>query len=212
MRTVTQLAIIRYISSCNAVSEPPEIDLNRDIWNNLISAQGFISAGLNPEQSEDFANILNNRDVTGMRNFAGELGNNALSDFVDRLRDAAAQNPIIREVEELCRQEEFKKTTWYLSTVLRALPTIRNSAPFISPETLFLNPHEDEVEVRWPYRESGKSDFISNSEALIFTLPGMWTHRVFEGQRFYVSSGMRAIPHENRHQLIGCNGCSSRTK
>ena len=174
------ISIIRFISACNSGNRPPEIDSNRDTWNQIIRGREILIQFMNDEQITTFDAVVENRSVEGIRSLAQEV--EILQPPVNRLDDAPEQSPILREVEDLCGQNrnDFIKTTYYLSTILRALPSIRYSAPFISPETLFLNPHEDEVEVRWPFRESGKSDFISNSEALIFTLPGMWTHRVFK--------------------------------
>ena len=48
------------------------------------------------------------------------------------------------------------------------------TSPYISPETLFINPHEAPVEVRKPGKNgSWVSEFIPGAEALIFALPGM---------------------------------------
>ena len=83
------ISIIRYISSCNAGLEPPQIDLNQEIWNTLIGAQGFFNSTLNPNQSEDFANILNNRDVNATGILPDDLGNDGLTSVADGLIDAA---------------------------------------------------------------------------------------------------------------------------
>ena len=192
------ISVIRYIASANNGYQPPEIDVNKPIWDNLLLAQGFFNNVLDDNERNDLNRILENKHVDDMRDFAGKLNNPMVDAAVGDLQDAASQDPFNREIEELCNQERHELTTTYLSTILRALPSIRSSAPFISPDTLFLNPHEDEVEVRHSYGEGGRSEFIPNSEALIFTLPGMWTHRVFKGQRFYISSGMRAIPNQDR--------------
>ena len=71
---------------------------------------------------------------------------------------------------------------------------MKSTSPYISPETLFLNPHEAPLEVRrFLGPGATKSEFIPNAEGLNFALPGMWTHRLFNGERFYVGSGLSAI-------------------
>jgi len=192
------ISVIRYIASANNGYQPPIIDVNKPTWDNLILAKGLLERSLDDEEITELNRILENKHVDDMRGFAERINNPMVNLSVGDLQDAAAQDPFNREIEELFNQENPELFTTYLSTILRALPSIRSSAPFISPETLFLNPHEDEVEVRHSYGEGGRSEFIPSSEALIFTLPGMWTHRIFEGQRFYISSGMKAIPNPDR--------------
>ena len=105
-----------------------------------------------------------------------------------------AGNPFLTELQELVSQDEYKKVSWYLSTLIRALPSMKATSPYISPETLFLNPHEAPLEVRrFLGPGATKSEFIPNAEGLNFALPGMWTHRLFNGERFYVGSGLSAI-------------------
>ena len=61
------------------------------------------------------------------------------------------KDPFAAELEEITKDpEEHPKYTWYLSTLIRAIPSMKSTSPYISPETLFINPHEAPVEVRKP--------------------------------------------------------------
>ena len=149
--------------------------------------------GIEPEDIELLKDIIRNKDVSRLKEL-GEKYPNFIKPFSDQFQDAPPQDPFAAELEEITKDpEEHPKYTWYLSTLIRAIPSMKLTSPYISPETLFINPHEAPVEVRKPGKNgSWVSEFIPGAEALIFALPGMWTHRLFTGERYYVSSGRNA--------------------
>ena len=91
--------------------------------------------------------IIAHTNVEDLKNFA--QGNPALEEFANMFDDKVpAGNPFLTELKELVSRDDYKKVTWYLSTLIRALPSMKATSPYISPETLFLNPHEAPLEVR----------------------------------------------------------------
>ena len=182
---------IQYIAFKNGDIDLPSVDPNLNNWNKLSRALDFL--GSNGVDVDVLGDIIAHKNVGDLQNFAH--GNPMLEQFANMFDDSVpAGNPFHTELKELVSQDEYKKVTWYLSTLIRALPSMKSTSPYISPETLFLNPHEAPMEVRrFLGQGATKSEFIPNAEGLNFALPGMWTHRLFNGERFYVGSGLNAI-------------------
>jgi len=79
-----------------------------------------------------------------------------------------------------------------LSLVMYSCPIFLEDAPYCPLVTLFSNPHEAPVRVYW---KNDAIEHISAKEAIQYTLPGMWTHRLFNGQRMFVTHRGRAEVH-----------------
>ena len=78
-----------------------------------------------------------------------------------------------------------------LRTVFSEVDEIRTSVPYASLDALFTNPSESSVQVKRRL-QSGEfqSDYLPMKEILSFVLPGMWTHRAFQGgARYFANHG-----------------------
>jgi hypothetical protein len=189
-----QISGIRFIAMANNNQKPPKIDPNKEKWKQLergipvFSSLGIIKT----EDIELLKEIILHKNVARLKQLDEKYPELPLS---DQFQDAPPQDPFAAELEVITRDpEKHKGYTWYLSTLIRAIPSMKWTSPYISPETLFINPHEAPVEVRKRGKNNSLiSEFIPGAEALIFALPGMWTHRLFTGDRYYVSSGKDAI-------------------
>ncbi len=187
------ISALRYVAASNSGQHIPNFDPNLEAWQQLQGAVPLLATMLTPNALEELNGIIECKMVDKFVEFAA--GYPILQAFSEQFQTAPDQDPFAEEVTQLCNLEDSHYVTTYLSTLLRALSSMKRSAPFISQETLFLNPHEAAVEVRHEAGNYSKTELITAADALQYTLPGMWTHRLFKAQRFYVCSGRQAIEH-----------------
>ena len=83
----------------------------------------------------------------------------------------------------------------YVSCILREVaqrvPSIGEARPYVSLPTMYNNPAEHTLLVERPIQINGVSsvqrEHLPLKEGMRFLLPGMWTHRLFKSQCFFVS-------------------------
>ena len=110
-----------------------------------------------------------------------------ITPYIDLLIDADPIPPIVRQLKELRRY-----STWYLSIILEKVDTFLDFRPYITLPSYFTNPHETSVAIRGDGQQG--SYFIENvtcSEALRYLQPGMFTHRIGKGKRYFVDHSRR---------------------
>ena len=96
------------------------------------------------------------------------------------------------EIRRVTRGKKNKSNRTYVSCLFRALQSVTKDAPYSSLPALFVNPNEAPVVVKQTF-QGGKyrTESVTSGEALRFLLPGMWTHRLFNGGKrtFIMHSG-----------------------
>ena len=198
-KTLEGSQVIQWLASMKANRKlvAPLPEGNKELWEDRIP-QFLKAIKATPMENPDFWNCFklveeafNERDVEKIKKESKKLKQ------LDQSNDS---NVIILELlcndlkpqmkeHELCRQVENitdSARRHYLSSVMEECPIFRRDTPFSPLPTLFENPHETPVIVNTDW---GSIDMITNKEALKYTLPGMWTHRLGRGQRFFVKHG-----------------------
>jgi len=105
--------------------------------------------------------------------------------IVNALAATLIPSPRIAKICDQVKPLRPHKDTRYISMVMMNCPIFLEDTPYAPLATLFQNPHEAPVEVKRPNDYS--SEYITGKEALRYTMPGMWTHRLFRGQRLFIA-------------------------
>jgi|GEM_PF-3503684 hypothetical protein len=206
---IGNVTVIQYLATKNANMPLNAAQQNVQTWGyirNLLEptiTDGEAHLELNEEDREDFTSHLNNlmaamnnADVTAfkeslnnLRNFMEGLGYDlgprssplipALIAFTSMLIPAPVVPTIAKQVKGLLP----KVQTRTLSLTMYNCQIFLQDAPYCPLNTLFSNPHEAPVKVR----RGLDIEHITAKEAIRYTAPGMWTHRLFGGQRMFVT-------------------------
>ena len=148
------------------------------------------------------------KDVRELRSISEDIGVliaanpqintfNTITPYINLLNDADPIPPIVRQLKELRRY-----STWYLSIILEKVETFLNFRPYITLPSYFTNPHETSVAIRGNGQQG--SYFIENvtgSEALRYLQPGMFTHRISKGSRYFIEHSGRLEQIEEEGQV-----------
>jgi len=192
---------------------------NADLWPQIEKAIKDIKIKINCPD-DDYKNCLDAielsvelRDVNSLKTLVPELliicERHDINEYSIKVLAAYTEGLEEQRMEpEICRQilKLDKGRRWYLSSVMESCPIFQKDTPYSPLSTLFQNPHEKPVEV---YRYRGQPDLITNKEALKYTLPGMWTHRLFRGERYFVKhSGDLNLVGDNKYFSMKLDGNS----
>lgn len=138
-----------------------------------------------------YRNIEECRSVSAEMKTCGLDKNPALMPLVmwiGQLMDTntGSQHPFLREVEEGLKEKTIKwGDLYYLSSILEKIQFFLKDRPYIALPSFFTNPHEDTVPVVYP--NGWEIDTVSRSEVHRYLQPGMFTHRLKGGSRFFIS-------------------------
>jgi hypothetical protein len=198
------VTVLQYLVSWHGDLKLDAMDVNLIEWKNIKDLMTSNPANLRPkldpndfELFDDFIGkiqeMIDNSDVQGIRDvlddmelWADDIKNPVLNSFVPILKLMAGNLTVTPPVHPICEQVKGLKPffeTRYLSLVMFACPIFRKDAPYATLETLFKNPHEAPLTVRF----GAGAEYITAKEALQYTLPGMWTHRLFGAKRLFVT-------------------------
>jgi superfamily II DNA/RNA helicase len=130
---------------------------------------------------------IENQDVKKLQeeceklfNLDNDFEHQILGHRANQLEEQEPEHPLCREIASLDKGRRH-----YLSSIMEECSAFHKDTPFAPLSSLFENPYEEPVIVT-RYGEYNNTDMITNKEALTYTLPGMWTHRLFKGQRYFV--------------------------
>tara|TARA_B110000008_G_scaffold273163_1_gene306991 strand:- start:5967 stop:11276 length:5310 start_codon:yes stop_codon:yes gene_type:complete len=204
------VTVIQYLASKNANQPLNAPRFNVKEWNfieGILDAetqQPQVHDSLNQADQKDFLDIFqylktafNNLSVTDLQsalsllsNFIQTKGYNQTTDvfifyfgILNFQRTMNANAPSITRIAKEVRSLLSPRDTRTLSMVMYNCSVFLMDAPYCPLNTLFANPHEAPVKVK----HGQKTEYITAKEAIQYTLPGMWTHRLFGGQRTFVT-------------------------
>jgi len=108
--------------------------------------------------------------------------------WIDALKDTntGSQHPFLREIEDGLEQKTIKwGDLYYLSSILEKIQLFLVDRPFIALPSFFTNPHEENVPVVNP-KGGWEVDSVSRSDVHRYLQPGMFTHRLKGGSRYFI--------------------------
>lgn len=122
--------------------------------------------------------------------------NRMLVPAIRELEDDEPTPQFLREIQALWGELDAPDQIFaYVSCILREVaqrvPSIGEARPYVSLPTMYSNPAEHTLLVERPIQINGVSsvqrEHLPLKEGMRFLLPGMWTHRLFKSQCFFVS-------------------------
>ena len=201
------VTVIQYLASKNRSIPLDAAIPNLVQWSNLRiqinTYEPMMRSELNPTEITDFEPRL--QAIKSALDDSNVIGfNTAISDFdtwITKLKPLRVQcttffaivkamamtltpSPRIAKICDQVKGLTPRKETRYLSMVMMNCPIFLEDTPYAPLATLFQNPHEAPVEVK--RQNDWSSEYITGKEALRYTMPGMWTHRLFRGQRMFI--------------------------
>ena len=208
---VTFYQWLAHFNNSKGISQLSAPDDNDDYWTQIKSVlenDMFLEMGLKQLKNEPLAQkgrdyldrvkgTLVFRDIGECRRVSAEMKtcgldkNPALMSlvmFIDGLKDTntGSQHPFLREVEDGLKKKTIKwGDLYYLSSILEKIQFFLKDRPYIALPSFFTNPHEDTVPVVYP--NGWEIDTVSRSEVHRYLQPGMFTHRLKGGSRFFIS-------------------------
>ena len=197
-KTPDGATVIQWISSMFAQKKRGVSDPNAKQWKHFHDiVQEIDEYWQNP--GEELKNILDKlkdsitrKSVENIRkcyerihNLApDDVGTKLLEIFVKKLEDFPEKGEFFAEVEAMKDDDDFRMKMRYISSVMYTCRIFLKDTPFSPLSSLFNNPHESPVEV---FDGNRIIDKITNNEAMRYTLPGMWTHRLEGAERWFLT-------------------------
>jgi superfamily II DNA/RNA helicase len=198
--------ILQYISTLNASRIPKNPAGNKKIWDKLKDEKSDLTDDyFSEEMIKQFEEILENKDIDKLLQWIDNLDDekymapkNVLKHYTKKAKtDVKPQHDLFDEIfriySEDMRQNKPGLSTTYLSDIILNCKIFQKDAPYCLLPTLFTNPHEEPVIVN----HSRISETITRKDALKYLIPGMWTHRLFNGRRMFVKHNGHLIDDGN---------------
>ena len=173
-----------------------------DKWNQLESIRDNVEPHLNDEVKGFWENknpdaLKRWADAKPIPSTGNSFTDQYLSLFIqlcETLIPFPSDHSLRESLQRLWAKYQHRVGAYFSSvrrTVFSEVEEIRTSVPFASLDALFTNPSEISVRVT---RSLGggdfESDYLPMKETMAFVLPGMWSHRVFQGgNRYFANHG-----------------------
>ena len=224
------VSVIQYLASKNANVNLDAPNVNLVPWQSIEGYLGPTAANirvnLDPNDMlifdafiEDLQSKVANSDVIGFREIVedmdswveeNDIQNFLLKSFITVLQGMAAGLQIVPRVSPICGEVKIlhaPKQTRYLEFGHVQLSNIQRRCTIFTVGNLIPKSTRSTVEGDWFWR----SDRVYyDQRSANYTLPGMWTHRLFDGRRLFVThrgstSATQGIPF--KLHLDGSENC-----